>query len=133
MAPIKLSDGVTDLLPGMTISMAAAAIAKDSFYYDRPDEFIGDRFLRETNGDGGKTPTENDFTSTGPGNISWGKGRFTCPGRWYANDEMKLIIATILVEYDFKFPDGQMTRPVGYYRDDTLMPNQKQQIMLRKR
>jgi hypothetical protein len=55
MAPVKLSNGVTELLPGMKINMANAAMARDSAYYENLEQFIGDRFFAKTSESSGKT------------------------------------------------------------------------------
>ena len=56
-----------------------------------------------------------------------------CPGRWYAADQMKLIIATLLLEYESKFPEEQTERPRGIPTDDAIAASTKQQILFRKR
>lgn len=130
MSPITLSDNVTELKPGMAISMASAAMTQDPAFYENPTEFKGDRFLSESSIE---SRPENQFTSTGPGNVAWGSGRFTCSGRWFASIEMKLILAKILLEYDIKFPEGQTVQPPPFYLDDGILPNRKQNILFRKR
>ena len=134
MSPLTLSDGITKLQPGMLLSLPAGPMAKDSTYYQDPEVFNGERFLLiEELKDQAPRPSYSEFTGIEPGNLSWGSGRFTCPGRWYASTEMKLIIATILTRYDVRFPDGQTTRPPNWYFDDAIQPSRKQDILLRSR
>ena len=39
-------------------------------------------------------------------NMSFGFGRHACPGRFFAANEMKLIMARLLLDYDIKMPPG---------------------------
>ena len=133
MSTIELSDG-TQLKAGTTIAMPSECMAKDSTYYDSPLVFNSDRFYCSGNdAQDVKEPLFNDFINIEPGNLSWGSGRFTCPGRWYASVEMKLIIASFLVRYDFIFPQGQSKRPANWHIDDSTQPSRKQSILFRRR
>ncbi|KAI9787989.1 MAG: hypothetical protein M1816_007293 [Peltula sp. TS41687] len=132
-SPVQLSDG--HILPiGTTIGMLSGSMARDAEFYSDPLKFDGFRFCRSDsshNRDAGAPA--NEFTSIEPGNLSWGYGRFTCPGRWYAGTMIKLLLATILLDYDFQYPEGQTTRPANAYRDVHILPDFTQQILLRKR
>ena len=50
-------------------------------------------------------------------NFAFGYGPHSCPGRFFAVHEMKLVIAHIVTHYDFKLKDRNhqtpLTRPVG--------------------
>lgn len=134
MDPINLSDGTTTLPKGTFINLAAEAMSRDSSYYENPDEFDGYRWYRRwVSGGGGNQPLEEEFTGIEAGNVAWGNGRLTCPGRWYASALNKLILANLLVSYDLRFPDGQSTRPPNLYNDGGTMPDLAQLIFLRKR
>jgi hypothetical protein len=128
-SPINLSDG-TVLPRGATISMPGGLMARDSTYYSDPETFDGFRFFRP--GDD-STNTQQDYIGIEPGNISWGSGRFTCPGRWYAAVMIKLVAAKLLLEYDVSFPEGQKERPANLKYDTEVIPDMKQKIVLRKR
>ena len=133
MSTIKLSDGTT-ILPGNTIAMPSGPMAHDQAYYDDPLKFDGYRFYRATaEGTEGVSQSENEYVGIEPGNLSWGNGRFSCPGRWYASAMMKLLLATLILEYDFGFPEGQSVRPVDVVMDLHVLPNMKQKIILNKR
>ena len=133
MSPITLSDK-TELQPGTFISLPSGPMARDPVYYSDPDTFKADRFY-QNNGLSSETSTvtPNDLTSIEPGNLAWGSGRFTCPGRWYASAEMKLIIAVILTRYDLRLPIDQESRLPNWYFDDATQPSRKQEILLRRR
>ena len=130
---MKLSDG-TEIPSSTFINMAAEPLSRDPAYYDDPSHFKGDRFYNATRV-GGKSShsPENEFSGIERGNIAWGNGRLTCPGRWYASALNKLILGTILEQYDVRFPEGQVTRPPNIYNDGGIMPDPKQIVMFHSR
>lgn len=134
MSPIKLSDGKTVLPRGSSIVIPGGPMSRDSTFYDDPQHFNGFRFCRlneEVALD--TTNTQQDYTGIDPGNLSWGNGRFTCPGRWYAANMIKLIMTSLLLEYDISFPPGQTERPANAKYDTEVHPDFEQKIVLRKR
>lgn len=108
-------------------------MSRDPEYYDNPLSFDGYRFLRDEGFESEQGRSDNEFAGIEPWNIHWGNGRFTCPGRWYASALMKLFVASILMQYDIKFPDGQTERPQNSYLDDGIVPSGKQEILFRLR
>lgn len=46
---------------------------------------------------------------------------------------MKLLLATLILEYDFRFPNGQSARPPNFVMDVHVLPDMKQKIILSKR
>ncbi|RYO93432.1 hypothetical protein DL766_000822 [Monosporascus sp. MC13-8B] len=55
---------------------------------------------------GYKTREQYQFVSVTKESMGFGLGRHACPGRFFAANEIKLILARILLEYDIKMPDG---------------------------
>lgn len=114
--------------------MAAGPMARDPAYYDDPLRFHGFRFCVSDAGQGeAGVKAENEYTSIEPGNLTWGSGRFTCPGRWYAGVLIKLLVAALLLEYDFQYPEGQYTRPPNIQNDVHITPDFAQMITVRRR
>ena len=54
------------------------------------------------------------------------------PGRFFAANELKAMLAYIVVNYDIKV-DGDGARPPNVYFANTVLPNQRGKIMFRKR
>ncbi|KAK0618573.1 cytochrome P450 [Bombardia bombarda] len=93
MSPISLSDNKTVLPPGATISIPGGPMARDPTFYNDPYRFDPLRFYRRSGKEGDDTtttttdssppppPSQQDYTGIERGNLSWGSGRFTCPGR----------------------------------------------------
>ena len=130
MSTIKLSDG-TVLLPGDTIAMPSGPMTQDPFYYTNPPKFDGYRFYNaRAKEQEGKGRSDNEYSEIEPGNLSWGHGRFSCPGRWYASLMIKLLLATLILEYDFEFSGGKTARPSDFVMDVHVLPDMKQKIQL---
>ena len=113
MTPIKLSSGIT--IPRRTyICMSAGSMAMDPSFYSSVELFSPSRFHDYPT----DTPKGNlDFVGTENGNVHWGSGRFTCPGRWYASAVMKVFIALFVNRYNMRFPEGQVERLPNVYMD----------------
>ena len=115
--------------------MAASSLSRDPTYYtgpSPPSTFNPSRFYQSLAQI--QTDTSNplqDFTGIEPGNLAWGNGRQTCPGRWYAGAVIKLVVGAILEGYELKFPEG-VRRPENVYWNAGIMPCVKQEILLRK-
>ena len=132
MSPVKLSDGT--IIPcGNTIAMPSGAMARDQLYYNDPLTFDGNRFYRMAIERDAPQQAESDYTAIEPGNLSWGHGRFSYPGRWYASAMMKLVLATLILEYEFEYPKGQSARPPDFVMDLHVLPDMKQKIVLMRR
>lgn len=69
---------------------------------------------------------------TSPDNLAFGYGKLACPGRAFSVGEIKLILARLLSQYEFRFPDGQ-GRPLNMYADENVFPDPKARIMMRRR
>jgi len=128
-SPITLSNN-TILPHGTSITMPGGPMARDPTYYSHPEAFDGLRFFRP---DDESTNTQQDYTGIEPGNLSWGSGRFTCPGRWYAAVMIKLVLAKLLCEFEIEFPGGQGERPATVRYDTEVHPDMHQKIVLRRR
>jgi cytochrome P450 len=104
MQPITLSDG-TQLPSGTKILAPLAGISQDERLFPNPTTFDALRFYRMRQ----ETPESNNrwqFTSVGDNNINFGAGRHACPGRFFASNEIKLIVAHFLLQYDIRLKPG---------------------------
>lgn len=96
--------------------------------YSSPETFDGRRYLklRETGGD----PT-NVFASSNRQHITFGLGRSICPGRFFADTELKLCLAHMLLKYDVRFQEGYS--PPSLYSGFFHMVDPAAQIEVRRR
>ncbi|KAI0409324.1 cytochrome P450 [Xylaria palmicola] len=129
-SPLRLSDGI--VLPANTfVSMATNSIAHDPAYYKDPDSFDAFRFLNRRLASE-KDAQRHQFVSTGPDSLPFGHGKFSCPGRFFAAAQIKLVLANIIMKYDVSFPGSQARRPENVFTGEGIAPDRKQKVMFKK-
>jgi cytochrome P450 len=114
MVPVKLSAG-PELPKGTLICCDVHHINNSTELWDKPEEFNGLRF-HELRKEPGKE-NKHQFVSTGNDAPGWGDGSQACPGRLFANSTIKIALAHLIMNYDFKFAPGE-SKPVR-----TTLPN----------
>lgn len=126
-----LSDG-TVLPAGCVVNVAARGVHHDSNNYVDPLAFDGYRFLnlRDTQ-EGGDLKYQ--MVSLDHNYLLFGLGRSACPGRFFAVNEAKAIIAHILLNYDIELPQGCTEHPEGMWFSSSYAPNPAATLMVRKR
>lgn len=104
----------------------------DSDLYPNPDEFDGFRFakLRESNH---PSAARMVYAASNLESMAFGYGRHACPGRYFADCEIKMIVVYLLQNYDFKFPEGVTERPKSVLAETQCLPNHKAQVLLKGR
>jgi cytochrome P450 len=60
----------------------------------------------------------------------FGHGRHACPGRFFAANELKLLLAYMVLNYDIEM---LKERPAGRWVGQTSLPNMKATIKVRRR
>ena len=141
---LTLSDGV--LIPaGTIIGVPSHAITHDPALYPDPDRFDGSRFLHNaanaSQGEQQPAPSEKPktstatFTTTNAANLSWGYGKHACSGRFFAGNEIKMVMAYLLLHYEFRFKDGPgvENRPRNVSFELQNSPHASVEILLRRR
>ncbi len=66
------------------------------------------------------------FVSVTKENMSFGFGRHACPGRFFAANEIKLILSRIRLHYDMKLPENAGEDKRG------LVPDPNREILFRR-
>lgn len=125
---ITLSDGVR-LAPGTHICTASYEISKDPAVIP-VQHFDGFRYYELR-----KSP-DNDkklqYAMTDRNHMHFGHGRYACPGRFFAANEIKMILGELLLDYDFRFLQGQR-RPVSINADEFLYANPSTHLEMTRR
>ncbi|KAI9441480.1 cytochrome P450 [Lactarius indigo] len=129
LRPFTFSNGVT-IPAGTLIAAPSAAVHMDGDIYPNPDEFDGFRFakLREHNRVG---VAGHKATSASAEYLTFGYGRHACPGRFFAVNEVKALLAHILITYDVRFEEGKQA-PRSLIINAVRIPG-KANAMFRKR
>jgi cytochrome P450 len=64
--------------------------------------------------------------------IYFGGGQHGCPGRGFASVEVTMIVAALLLRYDFRMKDGE-ERPREFTYQGLSMGNRAKEILIRDR
>ncbi|KAI9434726.1 cytochrome P450 [Lactarius indigo] len=104
LRPFTFSNGVT-VPAGTLIAAPTGAIHRDGEIFPHPDEFDGFRFAKPRERDG-NAAAGSQALSTSADNLTFGYGRHACPGRFFAINEIKALLAHVVVTYDIKFEEG---------------------------
>lgn len=128
MKPYTFKDGFH--LPANTlISFPMAELNHDTDIWPDGGTFDGYRFLRmRQHGD----PNAWQFAFVGENSINFGAGAHACPGRYYVSQEVKMLISHLLLNYEFKWPEGK-SRPANMKQDFVTPPNAMAEMMFRKK
>lgn len=125
----RMSDG-TLLQKGAHISMAVNSIQNDPDVTPEPEKFDGFRYykLRQREGEGHL----HQFSTTQDRILNFGHGPSSCPGRFFASLEIKIILVRLLMDYEFRFKDGN-ERPPNLRAHEFIFPNPDAEILMRAR
>ncbi|KAJ7760789.1 cytochrome P450 [Mycena olivaceomarginata] len=128
MKDFTFSDGTT-VPAGTLIGVAILSEHHDETNYTNAGVFDGFRFsrMREQAGEGIK----HQMVTPTPDYLFFGLGRHACPGRFFAVNEQKILLAHILMTYDFKLKDGK--RPEDEWMAHVAAANSTAEVMFRRR
>ncbi|KAI5367110.1 putative cytochrome P450 [Septoria linicola] len=141
---ITLSDG-QHIPAGVRIAWATHDVHQDpTTYPERPTEFDAFRFSRPREeylervqaGEDAerlhKVLEQKNTALIAVGNdwLSFGHGRHACPGRFFASQEMKLMLAHIVMNYEIKVDGG---RPPNMLINGSSIPSQEAELQVRLR
>ncbi|KAH9055827.1 cytochrome P450 [Lactarius deliciosus] len=129
LRPFTFSNGVT-IPAGTLIAAPTGAIHRDGENFPNPEEFDGFRFAKLHERDGNDV-ARCQALSASPDNLTFGYGRHACPGRFFAVNEVKALLAHVVVTYDIKFEEGQQA-PRSLLIGSLRVPG-KANAMFRKR
>ena len=122
-----LSDG-TFLPKGTWLAATAQAIHLDDANYPNASQFDGFRFSR-------LPARENDYNqmvSTSQKFLAFGHGHGSWSGRFFASNEIKTLLAHLLVTYDVKTKE-QGVKPEPIYIQTNVAHSDKAEISFRRR
>ncbi|ORY59096.1 ent-kaurene oxidase [Pseudomassariella vexata] len=134
--PVTLSDG-THLPAGAIIESPHKVILNDPERYSNPETFDPYRFMNLRTGNTADPLNYNNkeqyqFVTVTKDFMAFGYGRHACPGRFFAANEIKLILSRLLVEYDIKMPENITERYANITSGLDEMPDTTKEIMMRR-
>ncbi|EJD07489.1 cytochrome P450 [Fomitiporia mediterranea MF3/22] len=130
MCDLTLPDG-TFLPAGTFVAANLVGAHRDDSHYPDADRFDGFRFskLREQSSEEG---VKHQMVNTSPEYLAFGHGRHACPGRFFAVNELKAMMAYLILNYDVK-TEVEGVRPENVYHRARLSPNPKAKVLFKKR
>lgn len=123
------SDG-THVTKGCWIGAPTISIHHSDKIYESPDIFDGFRFYRMRQAEGMANKFQNVTTSVDY--LAFGLGSNPCPGRFFATNELKVILAHVLLKFEIKLKDG-MARPENVYAGIACLPDISVSLLFRRR
>jgi len=125
--PFTFSDG-TYIPKGTLVEVAVFATHRDDTNYPEPSKFSPFRFVDKNSkeNDGRKA----DMVSTHADFLAFGHGVHACPGRFFAADMLKLMMAHVVMNYDVKLAGGR-PKPIWVFRH--WIPKPSGELMFRNR
>ncbi|KAI6028873.1 cytochrome P450 [Pisolithus orientalis] len=129
MSDITLADG-TFIPQGTFLAFPAHAMHHDDAVYENPNVFKPFRFadMRNKEFEGSR----HQMVAITPDLLSFGLGRHTCPGRFFAATVLKTMLAHIVMSYDVKRGNDE-SRPNTLHVGRAIVPNPTAKVMFRRR
>ncbi|TGJ87222.1 hypothetical protein E0Z10_g1556 [Xylaria hypoxylon] len=99
--------------------------------YAEPEKFDAARFVKKRREPGQENSWQ--FVTTSPAGLSFGHGEHACPGRFFASNEIKIILCHLLMKYDWRFaPDVPKPEPHVFESIISVKPDTQIQARRRK-
>ncbi|KAG9251502.1 cytochrome P450 [Emericellopsis atlantica] len=137
MRKVVAQDGVTfpsgvHVRQGNSVCVPAYSVLQDSAVYTDPKTYKPFRFYeaRVSETEGYVKRARNAFPTASPDFLGWGLGRNACPGRFFASNEIKMMLAYLLLHYDI---EHQESRPRNVWFGMNRIPPMKATLRMRKR
>ncbi|KAK8052326.1 hypothetical protein PG993_003711 [Apiospora rasikravindrae] len=115
LVPKTFHDGF-HVAAGTQVMFANRQLNHDPDVYPEPERFEAKRFYDPD-------LNKHHFASVTDESINFGSGFHACPGRFFAQDVIKLLLASLLVRYDFKYPEQGQKRPADMADNLVVYPN----------
>ncbi|KAI7773647.1 cytochrome P450 [Diaporthe eres] len=129
LKPFTFTNGL-HLPEGTWIGTPHSPLFQGEAYYPNPSDFDPRRHARMRDSPDPQVRRQSPITATSDHSMHFGHGRHTCPGRHMASDEVKLVMAHLLLSYDFALfgPRPENMRLLKFN-----VPNMTARIWLRQR
>ena len=112
--------------------MPSHAVYSDPALWPDSEKFDGLRHYKLRRNGGSTDHARNQFVTTNEQNLMFGYGRHACPGRFFATNEIKMIVAKMILEYDIKMPGGLTERYSQIEQGKAINPDPTKTLLFRK-
>ncbi|OJD36251.1 cytochrome p450 [Diplodia corticola] len=126
---VTLSDGTT--LPKNALIMVGTDMAMDPAVFPDPHAFNGRRFLEMRERPGQQNRWQ--LATTSPEHLGFGHGAHACPGRFFAANEVKVLLVFLLMRHDWKLPEGVTEKPELRRWAHEKFVDLEERVMVRRR
>lgn len=116
--------------PGVIVEVPSQAIYRTAF--EDGDTFDGFRHYKLRQGGTATDHARNQFVTTNEQNLMFGYGRHACPGRFFAANEIKMLLANLVLYFDFKNEDGSMIRYKNIEMGRQTSPDPRKQLLFKR-
>ncbi|KAJ3578612.1 hypothetical protein NPX13_g1957 [Xylaria arbuscula] len=130
MIPIDLSNGFH--IPAGTIVQCNTNMLDEApAEWGDPHAFDGLRFynLRSNKPE---NANKFQFASTSYDSMQFGFGNDACPGRFFASNQIKIVLAYILSHYDLRLEDGVVGRPKNIMFEVNVLADPTAKVLFKK-
>ncbi|KII83969.1 hypothetical protein PLICRDRAFT_46743 [Plicaturopsis crispa FD-325 SS-3] len=124
----SLSDG-TFIPKGTWVFVPSGALHRSEILYENPLEFDPFRYSRMREQPGHEA--KHQLVSVDENNLGFGLGNHACPGRFFAANELKVLLAFIICNYEFKTPTSD--RPKNGFYATSCFPDPSKHLLFRER
>lgn len=126
---VHLSDGM--FIPKNTTVLIPADAMWDPDFYENPKQFDPYRYIRMRELPNRQAQTAAQLISPSPNHLGWGFGQHACPGRFFAANELKIILCQLLLKYDFKLDESHL--PLVRRHGTSLTADPTANLVIRRR
>lgn len=131
-APFTFKDGLA-IPSGATLGFPSYHHNVDAAVHPHPDAFDAKRHLRKREEEPGNAHRFY-FASATDDMINFGTGRHACPGRFFAQETLKLMLIHLLTSYEFKHAAEETKETPRYVANNLfLVPNPKLPVLFREK
>jgi cytochrome P450 len=131
LKPITLSNA-QHIPAGAMLEVPSAAVYSDATHYPDSASFDGFRHYKLRRSGTAVDHARNQFVTSNETNLGFGYGRHACPGRFFAANEIKMIVARLVMKYDIKMPGGRRERWENIEMGRGSVPDGGKAVLMRK-